>query len=285
MSPLSLAGTHFRARPQNYPPHVTDVHLGSPVYVRSESSNFVDAFRYEPGFLRAELTASIYRVEVRNDVTIFAHISQLRPRRTDNTRPFEISHQLDQDPLEANQRMLMCDLCDLSDVHDLQCLTLFNNYLILRDQGSREHWIDLNRSTDWTAIDRCFASASRRTSYTRSIRIISAQLTLARAHKLADCLKQLSRVETILLPATTDFAHQLQAAPFLNSLPRFTSLAKITDAPGLDFVPRHLFATFTTAVCSIYGGPDRRSETGSRSKKNTPPRDVQDTSRSNRPCS
>ncbi|KAH7723402.1 hypothetical protein AAVH_09118 [Aphelenchoides avenae] len=239
---------------------VANVLLDDPVYVRQESASSVGTYRYEPGFLRAELTGSVYRIEVRNNVTVFAHVSQLRQRRWDNAKPFEIGHDFDQDAPEADPRSLTCDLCDLSEVHDLQGLTLFNNYLILRDQHNREHWIDLNRSSDWTLVDRCFASASRRTAYTRSLRIVSVQLPLAKAHMLADRLKQLSSIETIILPAVTDFAHQLEAAPFLNSLTLFTDLAKITDAPGLDFVPRQLFATFTVAACSIYEGPTGRRE-------------------------
>jgi len=199
-------------------------------------------------------------VETRNGISAFAHVSQLRKRRWENAKPYEISHELDREAPAVNQRQLACDLCDLSGIHDIQGLTLFKNYLIIRDQQTREHWIDLNTSSDWTAIDRCFASAPRRTAYNRSIRIISLQLSTVQANMLADRLKQFDRVETVLLPATADFARQLQAAPFLNSLELFTNLAKITDAPGLDFVPRHLFATFTTAACSIYEGQVGRRE-------------------------
>ncbi|KAH7723743.1 hypothetical protein AAVH_08710, partial [Aphelenchoides avenae] len=77
---------------------------------------------------------------------------------------------------------------------------------------------------------------------------------------LAHRLRQLARVDTLLLPATTDFVHQSNSAYILNMVDSFTDAVKITDVPGLDFIPRPLLTSFTIANYSIFEGSNHRRE-------------------------
>ena len=140
------------------------------VYVRSPSANFVNAWRYEPGRLVGELNGNVYRVETREAVSVFAHISQIRLRTADQAKPFEIPQLQDQDNPDNTQE-ISCECCDMSTIYDVSGVVLFKNYLIIKDSTNRDHWVNLTAGTDWTKIDLCFASASRRSNFYRDIRM------------------------------------------------------------------------------------------------------------------
>ncbi|KAH7726577.1 hypothetical protein AAVH_05970 [Aphelenchoides avenae] len=185
------------------------------VYVGLPSANSVNTWRYEPGRLVGQLNGNIYRVEIRDAVSVFAHISNIRLRTTSQAKPYEISHNQDVDNPVDTQR-ITCECCDMSTIYDFSCVTIFKHFMIIKDSSNRDHWIDLAAGTDWTKIDLCFASASRRgTADTNGESACPPSSTT-------------SAVGTILLPATTNFVHQSNAAYILNMLDSFVEAFKIT---------------------------------------------------------
>ncbi|KAH7695388.1 hypothetical protein AAVH_37554, partial [Aphelenchoides avenae] len=170
-NPLTLLGVHFRVRPQNYPEPFVNAAMGQLVYVGSPSASFVNTRRYEPGRLVSELNGNIYRVETRDAVSVFAHISNIRLRTANQAKPFEIPQAQDAyNPAETQE--ITCECCDLSTVYDVSGVVLFKKFLVIRDNTNHDHWINLTVGSDWTKIDLCFASASRRSNLYRSIRIV-----------------------------------------------------------------------------------------------------------------
>ncbi|KAH7719666.1 hypothetical protein AAVH_12916 [Aphelenchoides avenae] len=137
-NPLALLGVHFRIRPQNYPERLVNAAMGQLVYVGSPNASFVNTWRYEPGRLVGELNGNIYRVEIREAVSVFAHVSHIRLRTANQAKPFEIPQAQDQDN-PADAREITCECCDLSTVYDVSGVVIFKQFLIMRDNINHDH--------------------------------------------------------------------------------------------------------------------------------------------------
>ncbi|KAH7723742.1 hypothetical protein AAVH_08709, partial [Aphelenchoides avenae] len=148
-NPLALLGVHFRVRPQNYPERLVNATMGQLVYVGSPSANFVNSRRYEPGRLVGELNGNIYRVEIREAVSVFAHISHIRHRTANQLKPFEVPQAQDVDDPAGTQE-ITCECCDLSTVYDVSGVAIFKRFLIMTDSNNHDHWINLTVGSDWT---------------------------------------------------------------------------------------------------------------------------------------
>lgn len=260
-----LVGVLFSTTPAGYPPLVSLARIEQEVYVRLPSNHLRDTHRYEPAIVQAALTNQVYMVKVRDNYILYVHISCLRQRHAEHTRPFEILIAADKLDEEASQAEVLTCPCKFRKIHDIDDLTVFGTWLVIQDQDEHRHWVSLAQSNgDWTPLETLIASFPLEGTYDRSIRLVEVALSKKRARQLIERLQRVTRVKVIIFPLDKQFRFQQCAQDFINLLHAYPLLEDAYNLPNIGCVPdlmlshytdfsyRHIAPTSTSMISDDY---------------------------------
>ncbi|KAH7707750.1 hypothetical protein AAVH_25010 [Aphelenchoides avenae] len=219
------------------------------VYVRLPSNHLPDARRYEPAVVQAALTNHVYAVSMRDHQLVYAHVSTLRKRHEEHTRPFEILSAADKHEDEGNATDMppafTCP-CNFRTIHNVHDLTVFGSWLVILDQEQNRHWVSLREARgDWTPLEQLITSLPLESDYERPIQLIEVTLSKKRSRQLIERLKRVSLVKVIIFPLDPRFANQTVAQDFINLMNAFPQLEDAYNLPGLGCIPAHMLNRYT----------------------------------------